>query len=90
MFDDPRSDDSRDRDDWRDRDHDALDREHIDPRDVFADALNLPRGLEREYVRDRGHQYELRGSEVRTIGRRAGGSWGGLRDGGKTDANPER
>jgi hypothetical protein len=34
MFDDPRSDDSRDRDDWRERD--ALDREHIDPRDVFA------------------------------------------------------
>ncbi len=67
MFDDPRSDDSRDRDDWRDREHDALDREHIDPRDVFADALNLPRGLEREYVRDRGHQYELRGSEVRTM-----------------------
>lgn len=67
MFDDPRSDDSRDRDDWRDREQDALDREHIDPRDVFADALNLPRGLEREYVRDRGHQYELRGSEVRTM-----------------------
>jgi len=65
MFDDPRSDDTRDRDDWRERD--ALDREQIDPRDVFTEGLNLPRGLEREYVRDRGHQYELRGSEVRTM-----------------------
>jgi hypothetical protein len=65
MFDDPRSDETRDRDDWRERD--ALDREHIDPRDVFTERLNLPRGLEREYVRDRGHQYEIRGSEARTL-----------------------
>lgn len=67
MFDDPRSDDGRDRDDWREREHDALDREHVDPRDVFTEGLNLPRGLEREYVRDRGHSYEIRGSEVRTL-----------------------
>jgi hypothetical protein len=65
MFDDPRSDDTRDRNDWRERD--ALDRERIDSRDVFTERLNLPRGLEREYVRDRGHQYEIRGSEARTL-----------------------
>jgi hypothetical protein len=67
MFDDPRSDETRDHDDWRERERDALDREHIDPRDVFAEGLNLPRGLEREYVRDRGHQYEIRGSAARTL-----------------------
>lgn len=66
MFDGPRSDDTRDRDDWRDRDHLALDR-HIDPRDVFTDGLNLPRDLEREIVFDRGHEYEIRGSEARTL-----------------------
>jgi hypothetical protein len=60
MFDDPRSDGTRDRDDWRER-------EHTDPRDVFTEGVNLPRGLQREYVRDRGHQYEIRGSEARTL-----------------------
>ena len=29
--------------------------------------LNLPRGLEREIVRDRGREYTLRGSETRTL-----------------------
>jgi len=59
---DPRSLDSRDRDpsDPRDRDSD-------DPRDVFARDLDLPRGLERERVHVHGHDYELRGSEVRTL-----------------------
>src|SRR5438552_18709098 len=67
MFDDPRSDDIRDRNDWREHERDAFDREHIDPRDVLTEGVNLPRGLEREYVRDRGHQYEIRGSEARTL-----------------------
>ncbi len=67
MFDDPRSDDTRDRDDWRDRDVGARDRERIDPRDVFTEGLNLPRGREREIVFDRGHHYEIRGSEARTL-----------------------
>src|SRR5438477_10151876 len=64
MFDDPRWGDSRDRDDGRDRD--ARDRD-IDPRDVFMEWLNLPRGLERELVHDRDHEYTLRGSESRTL-----------------------
>src|ERR1051326_206401 len=67
MFDDPRSDDTRDRDDWRERDLDARDRERINPRDVFAEGLNLPRGRERDIVFDRGHHYETRGSEARTL-----------------------
>src|SRR2546428_8300434 len=63
MFDDPRSDDSRDRDE---RDRDSRDR-CVDPRDVFMEWLNLPRGLEREVVRDGDHEYTLRGSESRTL-----------------------
>jgi hypothetical protein len=57
---DPRSLDSRDRDPGDPRDA-------IDPREVFAHGLNLPRGLERERVHVHGHDYELRGSEVRTL-----------------------
>jgi hypothetical protein len=34
---------------------------------VFTEGLNLPREREREHVRDRGHQYEIRGSEARTL-----------------------
>lgn len=56
---DPRDDDPRDRDapwardlDGRgsrdDRNHDRPD----DPRDVFVRELDLPRGAEREFVRD--------------------------------------
>jgi hypothetical protein len=58
---DPRSLESRDRDasDARER--------SMDPRDVFADGLNLPRGLERERVHVDGLDYELRGSEARTL-----------------------
>jgi DNA-binding MarR family transcriptional regulator len=59
---DPRSLDSRDRDLADPRDANA-----IDPRDVFAQSLDLPRGLERERVQVHGHDYELRGSEVRTL-----------------------
>src|SRR5437660_12279971 len=63
MFDDPRWDDSRDRDE---RDRDSRDRV-IDPRDVFMEWVDLPRGLERELVRDGDHEYTLRGSESRTL-----------------------
>jgi hypothetical protein len=34
---------------------------------VFTRHLNLPRGLERELVRDRDREYTLRGSESRTL-----------------------
>jgi len=37
------------------------------PRDAFMRDLELPRGAEREIVRDRGHEYTLRGSETRTL-----------------------
>lgn len=42
-------------------------RERLHPREVFTRDLNLPRGLEREYVRDRGRTYQLRGSESRIL-----------------------
>ncbi len=58
---DPRSIDSRDRDPSDPRSVDT------DPRDLFARDLDLPRGLEREHVHVRDHEYELRGSEVRTL-----------------------
>jgi len=38
-----------------------------DPREAFTRDLNLPRGLEREIVRDRDREYTLRGSETRTL-----------------------
>ena len=62
-------DDARWGDDSRDRDHDARDRDRdpVDPRDVFSHDVDLPQGLEREIVRDREHEYELRGSESRTL-----------------------
>lgn len=52
---------ARDRDNVRspERDHDV--------REVFVQTLNLPRGLERELVRDRDREYSLRGSEARTL-----------------------
>ena len=59
---DPRSLDSRDRDP-----SDPRDAESMDPRDVFTRGLDLPRGLERERVHVHGHDYQLRGSEVRTL-----------------------
>ncbi len=46
---------------------DSDDRGRTDPRDVFADRLDLPRGPERERVHVRTRTYELRGSEVRTL-----------------------
>ena len=61
--------DHRDRDDarWPDRDRDPRDRDS-DPRDVFTRGLNLPRGREREIVRDtRDREYSLRRSESRSL-----------------------
>jgi len=46
---------------------DSGDHGRTDPRDVFADRLDLPRGPERERVHVRIRTYELRGSEVRTL-----------------------
>jgi len=63
MFDD----DARWGSDPRERDDDARDRDPVDPRDAFTEHLNLPRGLERELVRDRDREYTLRGSEFRTL-----------------------
>lgn len=53
--------------DPRERDDDTRDRDPIDPRDAFVEKLDLPRGLERELVRDRDREYDLRGSESRTL-----------------------
>lgn len=38
-----------------------------DARDVFTQGLDLPRGREREYVRERNHVYELNGNETRAL-----------------------
>ena len=75
MFDDARwGDDPRDRDDGsRDLSRgsrggsDPRERERVDPRDVFMERVNLPRGMEREHVHFRDHDYTLRGSETRTL-----------------------
>jgi hypothetical protein len=40
---------------------------NYDPREPFTRDLNLPRGREREIVRDRDREYTLRGSETRTL-----------------------
>ena len=65
MFDglDPRSHDTRDREE-----HDPRDGS-LNARDVFTRDLDLPRGLERERVHVHGHDtdYQLRGSEVRAL-----------------------
>ena len=63
MFDD----DARWGSDPRERDDDVRDRDPVDPRDAFTEHLDLPRGLERELVRDRDREYTLRGSESRTL-----------------------
>jgi hypothetical protein len=56
--------DARDRDELRDRD--GRDRD-FDPRDVFLDGLELPRGLDREVVLDGDERYELSGEDSRTL-----------------------
>ena len=42
-------------------------RERVDPRDVSTEHVDLPRGLEREHVHYRDHDYTLRDSESRTL-----------------------
>lgn len=59
---DPRSADTRDREPG-----DPREAETLDPRDVFASGLNLPRGLDRERVHVHEQDYDFRGSEVRTL-----------------------
>jgi hypothetical protein len=59
-------DDSRERDDVRDLDRDGRERE-VDPRDVFLEGLDLPRGSEREIVIDGDHRYELNGDDSRSL-----------------------
>jgi DNA-binding MarR family transcriptional regulator len=64
--------DTRDRDNWLEaRDREPRDREDergsLDPRDVFMRDLDLPRGLEREPVRDRDRDYSLNGRDTRTL-----------------------
>src|SRR5687767_2210029 len=70
-FEDPRWDDSRS-EPTRGRagglDGDPRGLEAVDPRDVFARGLELPHGLDREPVYVGNVQYDLRGSEVRTLG----------------------
>ena len=76
MFDcfDPRWPEERDRDESSDRNRgsrggtsDAPDLRERDPRDAFVRDLNLPRGPEREIVRDRHRTYALNGSESRAL-----------------------
>jgi hypothetical protein len=57
--------DRRDDPRWPERDRDRV--RDVDPRDTFTRHLHLPRGLEREIVRDRDREYTLRGSESRTL-----------------------
>src|SRR3954465_3622527 len=66
---DPRHSDDRDAAMWdaRERVDDARDRHALDPRDVFREGLDLPRGRERERVFLDADTFELRGSEVRTL-----------------------
>jgi hypothetical protein len=88
---DPRwADDPRDADRAREIDRgsrggaDPRERASLDPRDVFMNQLDLPRGPEREPVRSRDRHVSLRGSESRalsTIGAFRVVPAGDLRDG---------
>jgi hypothetical protein len=53
-------------DDVRDRDRETRERDR-DPRDVFLEGLELPRGLEREIVMDGDHRYELNRDDSRSL-----------------------
>jgi DNA-binding MarR family transcriptional regulator len=66
---DPRDVDARDEALWdtRERTDDPRSRDCRDPRDVFREGLDLPRGRDRERVFLGEEAYELRGSEVRTL-----------------------
>ena len=70
FLDDPRSADTRDaptRGRGGSFDPDPRDPVRRDPRDVFTQGLELPRGLDREPVSVGDDRYDLRGSEVRTL-----------------------
>lgn len=74
MFDryDPRSDDRRERGDSWERSFGSRsgtsERDRDDhPRDVFTRDLDLPRGRDREHVRNRDRVYEINGSESRAL-----------------------
>ena len=66
---DPRDVDARHDALWdaRARTDDPRSLDYPDPRDVFREGLDLPRGRERERVFLGEEAYELRGSEVRTL-----------------------
>jgi hypothetical protein len=71
---DPRSSDSRERDNFGDRSRGsrsgAGDRSHAvdrDPWDVFTKDLDVPRGCERRPVRERDRVCELNGPESRML-----------------------
>ncbi|MBP7620420.1 MAG: hypothetical protein KA745_05610 [Gemmatimonadales bacterium] len=74
MYDPRWGDDPRERDD-QSRDlsrgsrgaSDPRERERAEPRDVFREHVNLPRGPEREHVRFRDRDYTLRSSESRVL-----------------------
>lgn len=51
---------------WAERDRDGQER-GCEARDIFTRHVRLPRGPERELVRDRDRKYTLRGSESRTL-----------------------
>ena len=67
--DDPRDRDSGSRDLSRGSrgGSDPRERERVEPRDVFVDRVNLPRGRERQHIRFRDRDYTLRGSESRAL-----------------------
>jgi hypothetical protein len=46
---------------------DVRERDRVEPREVFADHVRLPRGREREHVLVRDRVHMLRGSESRTL-----------------------
>src|SRR3954462_8141474 len=66
---DPRDVGTREESVWepRERVEEPRERASLDPRDVFREGLDLPRGRERERVFLDGDTFELRGSEVRTL-----------------------
>jgi DNA-binding MarR family transcriptional regulator len=75
MFDryDPRSDHGRDRGDSCDRDFGSRggasdSARALDPREVVTRDLDLPRGQERQPVRERDRVYEIDGTESRMLG----------------------
>ena len=70
---DPRWGDARDRGESRDIGRggrgggQSFDTRSRDARDVFTQDLDLPRGQERQMVREHNHTYELNGSESRAL-----------------------